>query len=153
MISRFEQFTSAISAIHRNIQKIEREQMEKYGLKGAYAQYLVTIQRHKDGITAAQLCEVCDLDKAAVSRAVAEMFQRGLLERTGETGYRAKLRLTPAGEEAAEYVNRLASAAVEAAGRELTPESRAVLYAALESIAARLSVISREGIPEQKGST
>ena len=59
MISRFEQFTSAISSIHRSIQKIEREQMEKYGLKGVYAQYLVTIQRYKDGITAAQLCEVC----------------------------------------------------------------------------------------------
>ena len=33
MISRFEQFTSAISGIYRSIQKIEREQMEKYGLK------------------------------------------------------------------------------------------------------------------------
>lgn len=149
MISRFEQFTSAISAIYRSIQKIEREQMEKYGLKGAYAQYLVTIQRHKDGITAAQLCEVCDLDKAAVSRALAEMFQRGLLDRSGETGYRAKLKLTPAGEEAADYVNRLAGAAVEAAGRELTDESRAVLYAALESISGRLAVICKEGIPER----
>lgn len=149
MISRFEQFTTAISGIHRSIQKIEREEMEKYGLKGAYAQYLVTIQRYPEGITAAQLCEVCDLDKAAVSRTLAEMFQRGLLERTGETGYRAKLKLTAAGEDATEYVNRLAGAAVEAAGQELTDESRAVLYAALESIAGRLAVICKDGIPER----
>ena len=77
------------------------------------------------------------------------MFQRGLLDRSGETGYRAKLKLTPAGEEAADYVNRLAGAAVEAAGRELTDESRAVLYAALESISGRLAVICKEGIPER----
>ena len=150
MISRFEQFTSAISGIYRSIQKIEREQMEKYGLKGAYAQYLGTIQRYEDGITAAQLCEVCDLDKAAVSRAIAEMFQRGLVERTGETGYRARVKLTETGQEAAAYVNRLAQAAVDAAGSELTDNDRAVMYAALESIAEKLSVISKTGIPERK---
>ena len=150
MISRFEQFTSAISGIYRSIQKIEREQMEKYGLKGAYAQYLVTIQRYEDGITAAQLCEVCDLDKAAVSRAIAEMFQRGLVERNGENGYRARVKLTETGQEAAAYVNRLAQAAVDAAGSELTDNDRAVMYAALESIAEKLSVISKTGIPEGK---
>ena len=40
MIDRFEQFVSYISAIHRDVQKIERDEMVKYGLKGAYAQYL-----------------------------------------------------------------------------------------------------------------
>ena len=135
---------------YRSIQKIEREQMEKYGLKGAYAQYLVTIQRYEDGITAAQLCEVCDLDKAAVSRAVAEMTQRGLLERvqTKETAYRARLKLTEEGREAAAYVNRLAQTAVEAAGKALTEENRGIMYAALESIAANLAVICKDGIPE-----
>ena len=150
MISRFEQFTSAISGIYRSIQKIEREQMEKYGLKGAYAKYLVTIQRYPEGITAAQLCEVCDLDKAAVSRAIAEMFQRGLVERTGETGYRARVKLTETGQEAAAYVNRLAQAAVDAAGSALTDSDRAVMYAALESIAEKLSIICKTGIPEGK---
>lgn len=152
MISRFEQFTSAISSIHRSIQKIEREQMEKYGLKGVYAQYLVAIERYQEGITASQLCEVCDLDKAAVSRAVAEMTKRGLLERVcaNETAYRARLKLTDKGREAADYVNRLALAAVETAGRELTDEDRMVLYGALESIAAKLAIICKEGIPESE---
>ena len=70
MINRFEQFVSYISAIHRDIQRIERDEMEKLGLKGAYAQYLVAMHRHPEGITAVDLCEVCDKDKAAVSRAV-----------------------------------------------------------------------------------
>ena len=136
----------------KTLQTQYAEKMEKYGLKGVYSQFLVSIQRYKDGITAAQLCEVCDLDKAAVSRAVAEMTQRDLLERVcaNETGYRARLKLTDKGQEAANYVNRLALTAVEAAGKALTDESRAVMYTALESIAAELSVICKEGIPEGK---
>ena len=57
MMDRFEQFTSAISVITRYIQKLERDEMEKYGLKGAYAQYLLMMHHYPDGITAAQLCD------------------------------------------------------------------------------------------------
>jgi len=79
MIDRFEQFVSYISAIHRDIQKIERDQMVKYGLKGAYAQYLVAMDHYPEGITAAKLCEVCDIDKAAVSRVLSEMEKKKLV--------------------------------------------------------------------------
>lgn len=56
MISRFERFSFAISGIYRSIQKIERDEMERYGLKGGYAQYLVAMARHPQGLTSAQLC-------------------------------------------------------------------------------------------------
>ena len=73
MIDRFELFVAAISGIYRDIQKIERDEMVKYGLKGPYAQYLVAMKRCPQGITASALCEVCDKDKAAVSRMLGEM--------------------------------------------------------------------------------
>ena len=38
MLTRFEQFTSSIAGIYKHIQKIERDEMIKYGLKGSYAQ-------------------------------------------------------------------------------------------------------------------
>ena len=152
MISRFEQFSFTISNIYRSIQKIEREEMDRYGLKGVYAQYLVALKRFPQGLTAAMLCEICDLDKAAVSRAVAEMVQKGLVERdaSNPSGYRAKIFLTDAGKDAAEYVNRRAQQAVEAAGCDLNDADRKVLYAALESISARLQSISRDGIPNHE---
>ena len=151
MLSRFEQFSATISILHRCIQKIEREEMDRYGLRGVYAQYLVAMHRHPEGVTAAQMCEICDLDKAAVSRVVAEMETRGLITRvtTGSTGYRAKLCLTESGMDAAEFVNRRAQQAVEAAGCDLTDESRQAMYTALAAIAARLQTISREGLPEE----
>lgn len=149
MLERFEQFTSAISSVYRDVQKIERDEMEKQGLRGAFAQYLLAISRHPKGITAAALCEVCDKDKAAVSRIVAEMEARGLVKREMENQYRAKLYLTPAGEQAAAFVRKRASSAVELAGEGVSDEDRKVLYAALERISASLQQISKTGLPEE----
>lgn len=147
MLERFEQFTFAISSVYRNVQKLERDEMEKQGLKGAFAQYLLAISRHPEGITAASLCEVCDKDKAAVSRILTQMEAKGLVERESDSQYRAKLRLTPAGEEAAAFVRQRASAAVELAGKSLSDEERKVFYAALEQLCASLQQICQTGIP------
>lgn len=151
MLERFEQFTAAISALYRDVQKIERDEMEKQGLRGAFAQYLLAISRYPEGITAAALCEVCDKDKAAVSRITAEMEAKGLVEREtdGISQYRAKLRLTPAGQDAAAFVRKRASVAVELAGKDLSDEDRINFYSALERICASLQQISQTGIPEE----
>lgn len=150
MISRYEQFSFVISSIYRSIQKIEREEMVKYGMKGAYAQYLAALNRHPDGLTSAQLCDICDRDKAAVSRVVAEMEEKGLVNRTGarDSMYRARLTLTEDGKRAADYVKRRARAAVEAGGRNLTEENRRIFYESLDIIAANLDEVSRNGLPD-----
>ena len=157
MLHRFEQFCASVSGLYRCIQQIERDEMEKYGLKGAHAQYLVALHGRTDGMTAAQLAFACDRDKAAVSRSVAEMEAKGLLRReaAGDSAYRARLRLTEAGRAAARYVCEKAQAAVEIAGRGISDEERAVLYAALAKIAANLQKLSETGMdsarPAQNG--
>ena len=150
MMSRYELFANAISGIYRSIQKIERDEMVKYGYKGAYAQYLAAMLRHPDGVTSVQLCEICDKDKAAVSRMVAEMEEKQLIKRESENDnlYRAKLRLTSEGEKAAGYVCRRALAAVEAGGRGLSDDDRQIFYATLELIASNLNEVCKDGLPE-----
>lgn len=149
MIRRFEQFTAAISDIHRSIQKLERDEMEKFGLKGAFAQYLLVMDRHPEGITAAALCESCDKDKAAVSRILSDMEAKGLVVRSdGASGqYRAPIRLTEAGRSAARFVRERAGVAVEIARTGLTDAESKVLYAALNRIASNLHTICKDGIP------
>ena len=51
MINRFEQFSQVISGIHRYIQKLQRNEMVKRGYKGAFALYLVTLNRVSEGLT------------------------------------------------------------------------------------------------------
>ena len=148
MISRFEHFAAAISGIHRDIQKIERVEMERYGLKGAHAQCLLAMRRYPQGITAARLCEVCDKDKAAVSRMMVELEEKGMVCRGNSDGnrYRALLKLTDLGEEAADHVQQRAKLAVEEAGAGLTDAQRTTMYAALELIAGNLQAICTEGL-------
>lgn len=145
MLRRFEDFTAAISGIYRDIQKIERDEMESYGLKGAYAQYLLALSHSSDGLSAAELCEVCDKDKAAVSRVVAELESKGLLCRR-EGQYRVRLCLSEEGMKAADYVKERACIAVEAAGKGLSDEARRCLYSSLYTVAENLKTICREGL-------
>ncbi|MBQ7822307.1 MAG: hypothetical protein IJ391_08510 [Clostridia bacterium] len=146
MITRFEQFTSVISEIYRYVKKLEREEMIKYGLKGAFAEYLVAMNRYTDGITAAKLCEICDRDKAAVSRILCEMELHGLIVR--QSGYRALVTLTKEGRKAAEFVLDRACIAVAKAGTGLNDEDRKVFYDTLALISSNLQLISKEGIPQ-----
>lgn len=149
MSTRYEYFSTSISAIYHHIQKIERSEMEKYGLKGSFAQYLLVMTRYPDGITAAELCEVCDKDKGAVSRALSALEQKGLILRPTEeeSRYRALIQLTDQGKKAAEFVSQRSTLAVELAGNGLNDADRQTFYAALELIATNLHKISKDGIP------
>ena len=150
MIGRFEQFCTAISSIQHSIARIERMEMEKYGLKGPHAQYLIAMIRCPEGITAAQLSELCDKDKAAVSRALSELEKRGLVirELANDTAYRALLKLTETGSAAARFVCEKVTQAVEIAGRGLSDEERQLFYRVLHRIGSNLQTIAKDGLPE-----
>lgn len=148
MVSRFEQFSTAISSIHRSIQKIERVEMAKYGLKGPHAQCLLTMSRYPDGITASRLCEICDKDKAAISRTVAELVEAGMVIRP-EGRYRASLKLTDGGKLAAGAVMDKAKLAVMQATGGYGPEQHEVFTRTLALIAGNLETICREGLKEE----
>lgn len=149
MIDRFEQFSSSIFGISKYIQKIERDEMARYGLKGPHAQCLISVGRFPEGITVSRLCELCDKDKAAISRTVAELEQKNLIKRitVSDNRYRAPLLLTEEGKEVAENVCILVERAVELAGSGLDDDGRKIFYASLNLIAANLKNISQGGIP------
>lgn len=150
MISKYETFTASVSCMYHDIQKIQRVEMAKYGLKGPHAQCLVVLSRFPEGITSARLCEICEKDKAAISRTVSELEQAGLVLRTGRNGarYRAALTLTEKGIAAARAVNERAQLAVELAGQGLDDEKREVFYSVLALIAGNLHTICRDGLKD-----
>ena len=150
MTSRFEQFSASVSCIHRCIQKIERVEMAKYGLKGPHAQCLLVMNKHPEGITAARLCEACEKDKAAISRTLAELEEAGMVIRENRNGsrYRSSLMLTEQGKAAAGNVAEKARLAVELAGTGFGEEEREVFYRVLSIIAGNLHKLCREGLEQ-----
>ena len=151
MISKYELFSASVSCLYHDIQKIERVEMAKFGLKGPHAQCLLAMRRYPEGITAARLCEVCEKDKAAVSRTVAELEEAGLLIRTQRNGvrYRAMLILTEKGLSAAAAVSQRARQAVEQAGTGLDDSQREIFYRVLALIAGNLHAICQDGLKDE----
>jgi len=152
LISRYEIFSGAIASMYHDVQRIERVEMAKYGLKGPHAQCLLAMSRYPDGLTSVRLCEICDKDKAAVSRTVSELEQAGLLtvEQRNGVRYRAILRLTEAGFAAARAVCDRAELAVAQAGDGLTDAQREVFYDVLAKIAGNLHTICKDGLKEKE---
>ena len=152
MLSRFERFSRAIAAIDRCWHKLAAEEMAKYDLHSPHAVYLHTLYQNPEGITAARLGELCGKNKADVSRMVSILEKKGLVtkEATGNNLYRALLKLTDRGKEAAAHVQQRVILAVELAGDGLTEEDRQVFYSTLERITANLQNLSREGLPTKE---
>ena len=150
MQSRYELFATSVSCMYHDIQKIERVEMAKYGLKGPHAQCLLAMSRFPEGITAARLCEICEKDKAAISRTLTELETAGMIRRDAANGvrYRAALTLTPQGIAAANAVQERAQLAVEQAGAGLEDDQREVFYRALGLIAGNLHTICKNGLKE-----
>lgn len=150
MVDRFRRFSFSIFEISRCWHKLAAEEMSKYSLKGPYAMYLVVLQNSPDGLTAAQLCELCGRDKADVSRGLSAMLEKGLILRESGNAYRAKVYLTPLGRTAAEHVCGRASLAVELAGKDMSEQDRTTFYQSLTSITANLRELCRRGLPEER---
>ncbi len=153
MNNRFEQFFTVISAIYRYIQKLQRSEMVKRGYKGAFAQYLMALNKTEEGLTSKELCEVCDKDKAAVSRIIAEMEEKGLIQRekSNTRAYRSKITLTEKGKSTAEYINERSRQAVKAVSiGAIDEEQREIVYSVLDTISKNLQKVIEEGIPQEE---
>ena len=148
MENRYELLSGAISCMYHDIRKIERVEMARYGLKGPHVQCLLAIKKHPEGITAARLCEICEKDKAAVSRTLAELEEVGMIYRENRNGsrYRSALMLTEQGEIAAEAVVEKVRMAVERAGIGFGEAEREVFYRVLALIAGNLHKLCKEGL-------
>ena len=95
MVGRFEIFTLALSEILSSWNKIASDELKPYGLKGSYVVYLIALYKATEGLTSVNLCEMCNKDKAEVSRAIKSLEEKGFVVRENVTvnGYRAKITL------------------------------------------------------------
>ena len=134
---RFQAFVTGISVCYKYIQKIKSLEMTEFGLKGAHAMFLFFLHSHPEGLTAAQLSQLCAEDKAAVSRSLASLLEEGYIV-SDEKKYRSRIRLTQRGEEVACRIDQMIERWVESGGDGLTEQDRDVFYSSLELIANNL---------------
>ena len=140
MLNRFGEFVTGITACYKSIQRIKSAEMTEFGLKGTHVMCLFYLHHNPDGLTAAQLCQLCDEDKAAISRTLNELEIKGytMTELSAGRKYRARVCLTDEGIGISCHIDKLIEGWVTVGGAGLTEEQRAGFYNALNLIAGNL---------------
>lgn len=142
MEDRFGKFTLLINNINRYINKIKSEEMAKFGLKSYHVSCLFYLYKHSDcGLTASELCSLCDEDKGTVSRSLSYLQDNGYIrcdEEINKKKYRAKLFLTKKGFEISDKINTLTDKSVELGSKGITDFERENMYNSLDLISNNL---------------
>ena len=147
MIHRFEQLTTGVSQIYKNIQRIKKLEMRSLGLKGTHVMCLHYLSEYPEGLTAADLCGKCKEDKAGISRILSDLEKTGLIayaQKNTEKDtkrYRAKAFLTEKGRQYAKKMTNLIVHATIAGGQGITPAERDIFYRILFQIADNLNQV------------
>ncbi|MBQ8802635.1 MAG: MarR family transcriptional regulator [Tyzzerella sp.] len=141
MLKRFEDFVGIISSIYKNIQKVKKNKMKEFGLSGNHVMSLFYLSRNAEGLTAAQLCQLISVDKAATSRVLAELLEKGYVyypELEGGKKYRTTVMLTEKGKKVTEEFDGIICSVVQEIGGNLSEEERDNMYHALDLISNNL---------------
>ena len=140
MENRFETFTVLVSRISRNIRKLKNQEMSDYNLRSAHISCLYYLYASR-GLTATDLCERCDEDKATISRALEYLEANGYLEPEAERRYRSPLVLTQKGEETGRIIAEKINGILEQISGGLTEAERLAFYRSLAIISDSLDAI------------
>ena len=105
MKERFQTFTVLISKISRNIKKIKNQEMAEYGLRSVHVTCLYYLYA-QESLTATELCELCEEDKATISRGLDFLEENGYIvcETKQAKRYKSALVLTEKGMEIADKI-------------------------------------------------
>ena len=138
MEERFKTFTLLLNGINRSIHKLKTAEMAEYQLKSSHVSCLYYL--YKKEMTAKELCDICDEDKANISRAVKYLEGNGFLEckSKAQKKYQTPICLTEKGRDVAGRLVAKIDSVLSAAGNGVSEENRIIMYQSLAVIAKNL---------------
>ena len=143
MTERFETFTVLINRISRNIRKIKNQEMQEYQLRSAHISCLYYLYI-ENGLTATELCERCEEDKATISRSLDYLKERGFLDCDTQSTkrYKTPLLLTEKGKIIGHKIAHKIDGVLDEISASLTEEERIAFYRSLSAISESLEQVA-----------
>lgn len=144
MKERFETFTVLINRISRNIRKIKNQEMAEYNLRSSHISCLYYLYSAKE-LTATELCERCEEDKATISRALDYLETNGYLTCRSNSAkrYKSPLVLTDKGAEVGKKIADKIAGVLEEISDGLSEEERMAFYRSLAIISDSLNAVAQ----------
>ncbi len=136
---RFQLFTTLIANINRSVKKIKTEEMSEFNLKSVHVSCIYYLYR-SGALTVKELCDICDEDKANISRSLEYLEEIGYINPrpSGSKRYKAPLELTKEGERIGEMINSKVDKILIGASEGISEQDRAIMYKSLETICTNL---------------
>jgi len=142
MQERFQTFTVLIARLNRCIRKIKTEEMAELNLKSTHVSCLYYLYK-SNSLTSKELCDICEEDKANVSRSIEFLEKNGYLvcrSRT-EKRYKSPLVLTEKGRTTGAYIVRKIDTLLDSVSRGVPEDEREIMYRSLSVICENLQKI------------
>lgn len=130
-------FTVSITKLNKLVQKIKSFEISPYGLQPIHVSCGYYLRKNPQGLTAKELCEMLIEDKAAISRAIKTLQEKGYVEYSPR-GRNEIIRLTSEGEKLADVISEKINSAVRAGSVNITEEQRKFFYNSLLEISNNL---------------
>ena len=145
MEERFRKFTVLMTKIRRSIQKIKSEEMAEYNLKSPHVSCLYYLCKEGD-LTAKELCDICDEDKASISRSIVQLEERGyvICPSASKKRYRAHITLTDDGKLIAQNIVKKIDNYFDVIGKNLSETDRDTFYRCLFEISESLEKVCKK---------
>lgn len=130
-------FTANITRLSKMIQRIKSYEISKYGLQPIHVSCGYYLSKNPQGLTAKELSRLAIEDKAAISRALKKLQEKGIVEYVPR-GRNEIVRLTKEGIDFTNIVGEKINMAVSAGSVNLTEEQRKFFYGSLIDISNNL---------------
>jgi DNA-binding MarR family transcriptional regulator len=150
MKERFQTFTVLIAKISRNIKKIKNQEMAEYGLRSVHVTCLYYLYS-MESLTATEICELCEEDKATISRGLDFLEENGFIvcESKLSKRYKSPLALTEKGTEVGKKITEKINFVLDEICIDLTDAQREEFYRSLTIISNSLELCTK-GIQKAK---
>lgn len=142
MQERYKNFTVLIAKITRCVRRIKTEEMVEFDLKSPHVSCIYYLYKEKS-LTVKELTDICEEDKASLSRSIDYLIQNGFLVREAKTPshYRSHLRLTEKGRLVGKTIADKVDNILMEAGNGLSEDNRRIFYESLALISDNLQRI------------
>lgn len=131
---RFEEFSSLISGIHGNIQKLKARYTTQLDLKAVHVFWLYLLRAHPEGLSASELAAAGQSNRSLVSREIDELFEKGIIftqDNGDKRRYGWKLMLTSKGRQLSDVISAVVADIQNTVSRDIPEEDLITFYRTL----------------------
>ena len=143
---RFEEFSSLISSIHGNIQKLKTRYTTQLDLKAVHVFWIYLLRAHPEGMSASKLAAAGQSNRSLVSREIDELFDKGIIftqDNGDKRRYGWKLMLTDKGRQLADAISAVVTDIQNTVSRDIPEEDLITFYRTLRTLADGLSELTK----------